>query len=185
MLKLQIHPDVVDKLVRELRRAGRREIGGVLVGEHIGRNTFRIVDLSIQRHGGERACFVREPQHHKRFLDAFYARTGDDYRRFNYLGEWHSHPSFTTDPSSTDVRQMTRIVTDDPEARSFAVLVIVRLGEADILQIDGFGFRADHQPDVAEIEQCPRPDGDPRAEAPDWWARVFGPPRVKPVVRFI
>ena len=127
-MKLHIHPDTVARLTRELAQAGRREIGGVLVGEHLDRNTFRIADLSVQRHGGDNACFVRRPAHHKGFLDAFFASTGDAYDRFNYLGEWHSHPSFSTEPSGTDLLQMHEIVNDGPSAPPFAILLIVRLG---------------------------------------------------------
>ena len=122
-MKLQIHPNTLARLTRELAQAGRREIGGVLVGEHLDRNTFRIADLSVQRHGGEEACFVRRPAHHKGFLDDFFARTGDAYDRFNYLGEWHSHPSFSTEPSGTDLLQMHEIVNDGPSGPPFAILL--------------------------------------------------------------
>jgi hypothetical protein len=51
------------------------------------------VDISFQKRGGTFAHFVRDPTHHKAFLTDFFASTGKDYKRFNYLGEWHSHPS--------------------------------------------------------------------------------------------
>ena len=57
----------------------------------------------------------------------FFRRTGRDYQRFNYLGEWHSHPSFSVRPSSEDVDTMTDIVTGPSSAISFAVLLVVRL----------------------------------------------------------
>jgi [CysO sulfur-carrier protein]-S-L-cysteine hydrolase len=49
------------------------------------------------------------------------------YRRFNYLGEWHSHPSFSVQPSFEDIESMTDIVESGNSTITFAVLLIVRL----------------------------------------------------------
>jgi len=54
-----------------LRRAGRREIGGILMGEQVAPDHFRIVDFSIDETTGTAAHFVRSPDHHggpRRFL---------------------------------------------------------------------------------------------------------------------
>src|SRR6266516_1696846 len=103
MINLHLESNHVMKLAQELRRSGRREIGGVLVGEHIGIDNFRLVDFSVQRSGGTQACFVRRPEEHHQFMEAFFSRTGNEFERFNYLGEWHSHPSFPAYPSTVDV----------------------------------------------------------------------------------
>src|SRR5262245_2536321 len=103
-MKLLVPTRIARRLARELRRAGHREIGGVLMGEHIGDDAFRVADMTVQRSGGSQTCFVRRPHEHKRALDRFFERTGGDYARFNYLGEWHSHPSFAPVPSGTDLR---------------------------------------------------------------------------------
>jgi [CysO sulfur-carrier protein]-S-L-cysteine hydrolase len=75
-------------LVQTLKKAGRRETGGVLVAEHVGDDTFRLVGLSVQTTGGSTTHFVRDPAEHRAFLDAFFDRTGHDYARYNYFGEW-------------------------------------------------------------------------------------------------
>ena len=141
MITLQLNPDHIAKLTKELQRAGHREIGGVLVAEHIGADLFRLVDFSVQRSGGTAACFVRRPEHHKRFVAAFFRRTKDDFERFNYLGEWHSHPSFSADPSGVDVAQMQAIVEGGPEAPLFAVLLVLRLRATGGLELSAQAFR--------------------------------------------
>lgn len=174
MLTLEMSPVLVAKLARELRRARRREIGGVLVGEHRRDNLFRIVDLSVQRHGGDNACFIRDPAHHKPFLDAFFARTDGDYRRFNYLGEWHSHPSFAPLPSLTDREQMSAIVTDGPTAPPFAVLLIARLGDENEVMLNVTAYHDDGTDAAADLIIA-----SPSAnEAP-------APTKPKPVLRLI
>ena len=107
--------------------AGSQEIGGILMGEHIGANVFRIVDVTIQRQSGTIAFFVRTMTGLASTLRRFYRRTNNEYRRFNYLGEWHSHPSFRLEPSATDVEAMLQIVGDAAVGANFAVLLIVQL----------------------------------------------------------
>src|ERR1700741_5319800 len=89
-MKILLTQAVIQRLRRELRSAGRREIGGVLMGEHVQETMFRIVDLSVQRSGGSAAHFVRDPSQTQAALAAFFSRTSGDYERFNYIGEWHS-----------------------------------------------------------------------------------------------
>lgn len=184
MLKLQIHNDTVERIAKELDRAGAREIGGVLVGEHVERNTFRIVDVSVQRHGGNHVCFVRRPEAHKPFLDAFFARTGDAYERFNYLGEWHSHPSFAAIPSVTDIEQMAEIVDSDPSAPPFAVLLIVRLNTDGKLGCSATAFRPGRPGETIELTVTTRPQDDP-ARPVGLWKQLFGRPTGKPRIRLI
>lgn len=184
MLKLTIHPDTIERLSSALARAGRREIGGVLVGEHVERNTFRIADISVQRHGGDRSCFIRQPEAHKAFMDDFFSRTGEAYERFNYLGEWHSHPSFSTEPSPTDIRQMMEIVTDGADAPPFAVLMITRLERGKVVCTPCV-FSPDGRVELAELAVASRPNDDPARPRRGWFSRWFGRPETRPVVRLI
>ena len=97
-MQLLLPTQVTKRLRQELRRAKAREIGGLLMGEHVRDDVFRVVDISVQRSGGSQTHFVRDPSSHAAQLDAFFARTGNDFTRFNYLGEWHSHPTFEPAP---------------------------------------------------------------------------------------
>jgi hypothetical protein len=62
----------------------------------------------------------------------FFDRTQHQYKRFNYIGEWHSHPSFEVKPSPQDVETMVKLVTDPAFKGSFAILMIVRLDDGDV-----------------------------------------------------
>jgi hypothetical protein len=63
-----------------------------------------------------------------------YYRTQHDYTRFNYIGEWHSHPSFTPVPSRCDDNSMREIVQDPKVGANFVVLLIVKLHDGKELQ---------------------------------------------------
>lgn len=162
---VSLPPDLALKLQRELRRAGTREIGGVLVGEHVGDGEFRIADISVQRSGGTASCFVRHPAMHQRFLQKFYRRTGS-FERFNYLGEWHSHPSFSLRPSVVDRRQMQIIVESDDSAALFALLMITRLDSRGELAATANVFARGRRPTAVTLVSRDRPDDDPTQPQP-------------------
>jgi hypothetical protein len=102
------------------------------MGEDLGNGDFRVVEISVQRSGGTKVCFIRNPKDHQAELDAFFAGTGNDYLRFNYLGEWHSHPSFDAVPSRPDIATMQSLINDPTVGSNFLVLLIARLAGKQI-----------------------------------------------------
>lgn len=153
-MKLLIPQAILQHLRLELKKARRREIGGLLLGEHVEGETFRVVEATVQRTGGSAAHFVRDPAKHQEQLDDFFARTGNDYARFNYMGEWHSHPSFEPLPSLEDMTTIQSIVEDPSVGVNFLVLVIVRLTRWNMLRLSAMLVRPGYQPTdvIVEIE---------------------------------
>src|SRR5262249_9219543 len=133
-MRLLLTAPILKRLRRELRGAGSSEIGGLLMGEHIGGDEFRVVDISVQRTRGSIASFVRAPASHEGQLKAFFARTKSDFTRFNYLGEWHSHPMFAPVPSDTDCQSMQSIVDNPDVGANFVVLLVVKLASRTKLE---------------------------------------------------
>lgn len=127
MLTLILPPEQHELLLAALRKAGRREVGGILMGEHAGPNLFIVREMTVHRRGAF-ASFVRRVEDAIGRLRAFFQQTGHDYTRFNYLGEWHSHPSFAPYPSRTDDLSMLQIVQDEAVGANFAILLIAKLG---------------------------------------------------------
>lgn len=159
-------PDrILRKLRNELRRARSNEIGGVLMGERVTANIFRVVDLSVQRLGGGFSWFIRHPTNHNKYIEKFFDRTNHEYVRFNYLGEWHSHPSFVPVPSHTDSRSMRHIIEGE-EAPNFAVLMVVKLNAKKKIEASATMFL----PTIAPYRVALRRD------------RAFEPWRIVPTV---
>jgi len=96
------------------------------MGEQVAPDHFRVVDFSVDDTTGTAAHFVRSPEHHAKALDRFFRKTGSDFKRFNYLGEWHSHPSFSVRPSQEDIMSMQNLVNGERDIE-FSALLIVRL----------------------------------------------------------
>lgn len=133
-----------------LFRAGRREIGGMIMGEEIGDQQFRIVDFSVDARSGTSSQFVRDADQHDEALSAFFENTGAEYRRFNYLGEWHTHPSFDVLPSLQDIRSMQDLV-DSSGGVDFAVLFIARLRWCWRFECSAHLFVRNHTPVVVDL----------------------------------
>lgn len=132
MLTLIVPRDLVTRLEDALREAREREVGGVLLAEHVDFNTFKLQDLTIHKRGTF-SSFVRRIEDAWTTLKGFFGRTAGNYMRFNYIGEWHSHPSFDPRPSGKDHGAMRDIVMDPHVGANFVVLLIVKLSVGGVL----------------------------------------------------
>jgi integrative and conjugative element protein (TIGR02256 family) len=139
-VKLLLPVSQIQSLKAYLRRASARETGGLLMGEQLAPDEFRVAGFSFSRRSGSIASFTRDMRAHQRTLEKFFRKTGRDFRRFNYLGEWHSHPHFPVIPSGSDVAAMQAIVNDRAVGATFATLLIVRLRRDDTLEIGPYLF---------------------------------------------
>lgn len=135
-MNLLLPADIAKRVAEALAETGKREIGGILMGEHVGPDTFRVCDLTIQRKGGTFAAFLRLVDEIIGPLQAFFETTKQDYTRFNYLGEWHSHHSFALRPSDRDHNSMLEIIDDPQLGARFAVLLLVQVSQKETLQAD-------------------------------------------------
>lgn len=136
MLRIHLTPEVRAVISNACKRSGIRETGGMLFGEHVSEDVFRVLEATVAG-TGSMASFVRGVFDGLKQLDRFFHRTKRDYRRFNYLGEWHSHPSFELYPSATDDRTMLDIVNDPGTGARFALSVIVKHVD-QVLEARGF-----------------------------------------------
>lgn len=125
-MKVVLPPETAARMKPVLRRAGKREVGGILMGEQLEPGHFKIVDFSVDERTGGRDQFIRSVEEHQISLEKFFSKTGRDFSRFNYLGEWHSHPSFSVSPSNTDIISMKNLVNSEQNI-NFAILLIVKL----------------------------------------------------------
>lgn len=126
-MKVELPSEEIRKLREALRQAGIREIGGQIYGEQLAPSRFRASEITIQARPGSFARFWVDLIQVARDARRFFQRTQSDYKRFNYLGEWHSHPSFAVRPSETDKESMRTLVEDPDFPSGFAVLMIVKL----------------------------------------------------------
>ncbi|MBK1888670.1 Mov34/MPN/PAD-1 family protein [Undibacterium sp. 14-3-2] len=140
MINVVLNSHCIRLLRSELLIAGSNEIGGVMAAEQVGDGSFIVVDLSVQRNGTS-SHFVRDPVPHREFIRSFHERMGNQPERFNYLGEWHSHPNYLATPSDEDFSQMQKLVEDEEQNSTFLALMVVKLNMGKLLRGSIYGFR--------------------------------------------
>jgi [CysO sulfur-carrier protein]-S-L-cysteine hydrolase len=133
-MQVLIPSDIAHQFIIALDLVGNREVGGILMGEHVDKDKFRIIEITVQMHGGTFASFMRYVQDITEPLRSFFKRMKNEYTRFNYLGEWHSHQNFALIPSSTDAVTMHDIIMDPESNVNFVILLIVRIGASGMLE---------------------------------------------------
>ncbi len=131
MLTISIPFEIQQQLIQALIKSGSYECGGVLMGEHIGINHFRVSSLTVQKTGAI-ASFVRGITDAIKAIHLFHKSTNNNYQRFNYLGEWHSHPLFSVQPSSKDHYTMRELISDPKVGANFVVLLIFHLKDNNL-----------------------------------------------------
>lgn len=149
-MKAEFPKSLRERMRKALSQARRREIGGILMAEQIEAGHFRLVDFTIDEVTGGAAHFVRSVEHHQSALSGFYERTASEYGRFNYLGEWHSHPNHLPIPSSTDIASMQALVRGERDI-PFAMLLIVRTAWWRRMMVSATLFQRGRAPERIEI----------------------------------
>ncbi|EAQ04637.1 hypothetical protein OB2597_05125 [Pseudooceanicola batsensis HTCC2597] len=134
-----------------LNEGGHREIGGQLFGEQLAPSQFLVTNLTVQARRGSYTRFIVDLFQAARDAMRFFDSTQHDYTRHNYIGEWHSHPSFKVRPSGTDLTTMRELVRDPGFKGTFAVLMIVRL-DADCIAAAAWNFDPLGREGVAQLE---------------------------------
>ncbi len=150
-MNLLLPRNIADRIIDALLQAGAREIGGILMGEHVGPDTFRVQDITIQHSGGTFAAFTRLVDRIIGPLRVFFRATNFDYTRFNYIGEWHSHHSFALRPSGSDHDAMREIVADSKVGAQFAVLLLVKLDRHKRLDLGLTVYQPDIEPVLGKV----------------------------------
>ena len=152
-MRIRIDSQTIDYWMKHLTRAGPREIGGVLFGEQLDEGYFRIVEATRQRFGrGTYNLFLRRGAQARKKILALHRRYGGRPERFNYLGEWHSHPNALAIPSTRDEMTMSQLLEDQAGAVNFLVLVVVRISHAGALEIGAWAYLASGHVVTCEVE---------------------------------
>lgn len=132
-----------------LKLGGIREIGGWLAAEQLAPGDFELVGFTVDLDVGTHNRFASLPNTHGAQLDDILAANSDRAGRMDYLGEWHSHPTFAPVPSDIDVAAMTKMV--EKSGPSFATLLIVRLLGTATLQATITTFQRGLPPEHGQL----------------------------------
>lgn len=149
-LSLTVSRSQLAELQNYLKQGGKREIGGWLVAEQTAPGEFDLVDFTVDLEAGTRDRFDSLPELHSKQMDRILLANSDRVGRVDYLGEWHSHPTFPPTPSEIDLASMTDMV--EHRGPSFAALVIVRLVGGVSIQATITTFQRGQLPEAGQLK---------------------------------
>lgn len=153
-LSLTVPRIQVERMRLCLIRGGIREIGGWLVAEQISAGKFELVGFTVDFAIGTRDRFHSLPQLHDAQFDNILLKAKDRSGRVDYLGEWHSHPTFSPEPSTIDLATMTHMVEET--GPMFAALLIVRLRNFLSIHATMTTFQRSRRPERGTVICGPR-----------------------------
>lgn len=148
-LSLTVRRSQLAELQTHLKKGGHREIGGWLVAEQTAPDKFELVGLTVDLEAGTRDRFDSLTEPHSQQMDRILLENSGRAGRVDYLGEWHSHPTFPPIPSEIDVAAMTDMVENS--GPSFAALVIVRLLPNASIQATITTFQRGQGPEAGQL----------------------------------
>ncbi|MCE5346025.1 MAG: Mov34/MPN/PAD-1 family protein [Bacteroidales bacterium] len=136
-ISISLDDNSKEKIVEALKRYSPNEIGGILIGNKVSEDYIIVNDVSISNESGlfNFASFIRDTVKAQKLLNEHYKNSTGFY-----VGEWHSHPSFSLNPSGKDIITMKGIIQDKNYNASFAILIIVKLNLEKELESKGFLF---------------------------------------------
>jgi integrative and conjugative element protein (TIGR02256 family) len=124
-VKIKIATSALEVIEKASVAAKYAETGGVLAGiGSIEQNEVIITNASLpgSKAKASRYFFQHDREFCQAFLDDLAAQTNGS---IDYLGEWHKHFENVPNPSSTDIRTLTKIARNSDYHISFPLLLII------------------------------------------------------------
>jgi len=105
-MKIIVPKNIVDSIFGAVEKAGVCEIKGALYAKYISSNCYEIEDVFISKNAGTSffSNLIIGFSYH-RFEKNYFKKHNNDFKNHNYIGDWHSHPSFECIPSEYDVKE--------------------------------------------------------------------------------
>ncbi len=147
-MKIIIPKKLTKKIFNQVKKGKLNETKGALFARKISDDIFEVDDVYIESKVGSFA-FVELVNNKKYqvYQKSYHKKNGYDYVNHNYIGDWHSHPSFELYPSSYD---MAEVKSDLKKSNAkFLVQVIVKIVNK---KLTGNAFYYDRKNSAKQIE---------------------------------
>ena len=112
--------EVLDRITQSSTQHYPLEAGGLLLGYRKDA-CIEIIDCT-EPSGTDIATptrFVRQDRHHQSYAFQKWSTSG---KRMDWIGEWHSHPSGSPDPSWIDLKSWRKIILRNDAPMVFVIL---------------------------------------------------------------
>ena len=105
-MKIIVQKEVRIKIQNKLNKSRSNESKGACFAFRMSNDCYLIEDVFISKEKGT-FCFsnLKINFRYKRFEKNYFRKHNFDYLNHNYIGDWHSHPSFECKPSNYDKKE--------------------------------------------------------------------------------
>lgn len=92
-----------------VKKYSPNETKGALFAKKINDETFEVEDVYLEPNIGT-FSFVKlyNNKMYRRFCKQYFDKHKGEYHLHNYIGDWHSHPLFSCNPSYYDIQEVER-----------------------------------------------------------------------------
>lgn len=145
LTEVEIDRAVVESILSAAHKSRPFEVGGVLLGPaNADRPLITLLIGPGSKSRATRVSFEPDYEYQQAELDRLYEQHDGNLA---YLGDWHSHPSGSCTPSTTDVRALLEIRAK-PDARCPDPVMIICGGRSGNVfrayRLDGVRAREEH-----------------------------------------
>lgn len=147
-MKIIIPKKLTKKIFNQVKKCRLNETKGALFACKISDEIFEVDDVYIEKKIGSFA-FVELVNNEKYqvYQKCYHEKNGYDYVNHNYIGDWHSHPSFELYPSSFDMAEVKKDLKKSNA--KFLVQIIVKISNE---KLTGNAFYYDRRVTAKQIE---------------------------------
>lgn len=108
-MKIIVPKEISNKLIEVIVQHNPYEIKGSFYAEQIKENFFIIDDVYVSEISGNRFFSnLIVNARYKKFERDYYSKKNFIYTKYNYIGDWHSHPSYECIPSDYDRKEIRK-----------------------------------------------------------------------------
>jgi len=150
-MKVIIPNNTKYNILAALNYANKKEVGGLLIGEIINYMTIEIINMTSQSKWLKSFFLRKWSRKEKKELNDILDQYGNNFSSINYCGEWHSHPSFSLEPSNRDIKSMWELCFDVKVSANFLILLIVKSAGKNDLQAKCYYFNKENYPIYKQV----------------------------------
>jgi len=131
-LEIIIPAKITSLIKKHIDKYSPLETKGALFAEHLGDNIFKIDSVYLEPKPGT-TTYVKLVVNrvYQAFQNSFHKKHQYHFSKFNYIGDWHSHPLFECIPSSFDVEEVQKDLKNSNA--NFLVQLILKVNQDKLI----------------------------------------------------
>lgn len=131
-MKIVIKKEVTSKIYETVQLAGINEIKGSCYAFHKDNDLFEIEETYIsQQKGTFSFSNLIINCKYNLFEKRYYKKHRNNFKEHNYIGDWHSHPSFKLKPSNYDIEEVNSELINSNA--NFLIQIIVKIVNNELI----------------------------------------------------